>query len=279
MLTDDTSSVAQKLIVTMLGDYRVIAAKGIFSSALVRVLAEFEVSADAARAALSRLVKANVLARTKLGRETIYRLTSEAVGLFDESTGRIMNFGADKQWDGKWTILSFSLHNENPSLRYNIRNQLRSLGFAPLYDRLWLAAQCPPKTAEKALVDLGVKDQIIFRGEHATSGDALRRVIESWDLPNLRSGYERFLNKFPALQARISNDSISPAEAFRIRTQLMDDWREFPRVDPELPIELLPPDWPRADARKVFVTTYAALAPMAEIRFRSLVREGQRSIA
>jgi phenylacetic acid degradation operon negative regulatory protein len=51
----------------------------------------------------------------------------------------------------------------------------------------------------------------------------------------------------------------------------MDAYRQFPIVDPELPIELMPANWPRARAREVFVAVYDGLAVPAEEHVRTLV--------
>jgi phenylacetic acid degradation operon negative regulatory protein len=51
----------------------------------------------------------------------------------------------------------------------------------------------------------------------------------------------------------------------------MTHWREFPDLDPELPAEVLPADWPRAAARECFVTIYDGLGPLAERRFAELL--------
>jgi phenylacetic acid degradation operon negative regulatory protein len=51
----------------------------------------------------------------------------------------------------------------------------------------------------------------------------------------------------------------------------MDAYRQFPIVDPELPIELMPANWPRAKAREVFVAVYDGLAPQAQEHVRTLV--------
>ncbi|WP_374202889.1 PaaX family transcriptional regulator C-terminal domain-containing protein [Saccharothrix sp. S26] len=42
------------------------------------------------------------------------------------------------------------------------------------------------------------------------------------------------------------------------RTEVMDTYRRFPALEPLLPLTLLPPDWPRARAREVFLAVYPA---------------------
>jgi phenylacetic acid degradation operon negative regulatory protein len=66
---------------------------------------------------------------------------------------------------------------------------------------------------------------------------------------------------------------VGASEALVARTAVMDEWRNFPNLDPDLPPELLPQPWPRADARKVFVEVYNGLGPLAQARFRQVLAE------
>ncbi len=52
---------------------------------------------------------------------------------------------------------------------------------------------------------------------------------------------------------------------------MIDRWRAFRATDPDLPVELLPADWPRAAARQVFVDVVDGLGPLAALRVRKLL--------
>ena len=64
---------------------------------------------------------------------------------------------------------------------------------------------------------------------------------------------------------------ISVADALVARTRVMNEWRAFPALDPDLPDELLPPTWPRAAARELFVACYDLLGPIATRRVRQII--------
>ena len=64
---------------------------------------------------------------------------------------------------------------------------------------------------------------------------------------------------------------ITPTDALVARTRVMDEWRAFPAMDPDLPDELLPPAWPRATARELFITCYDLLGPLAARRVRQII--------
>ena len=48
-------------------------------------------------------------------------------------------------------------------------------------------------------------------------------------------------------------------------------WRSFPALDPDLPGELLPADWPREQARQLFIATYDDLGPLAQRRVQQIL--------
>ncbi|WP_245641987.1 hypothetical protein [Nonomuraea candida] len=68
----------QHLITTLLGDYWIGRTEQLPSAALVRLAGEFGVSAVAARAALSRLARRELLESSKSGRRTYYRLAERS---------------------------------------------------------------------------------------------------------------------------------------------------------------------------------------------------------
>ena len=69
------------------------------------------------------------------------------------------------------------------------------------------------------------------------------------------------------------------AAEYRLRTRLRVDWRHFPETDPDLPAELLPRDWPRPEAQRVFVQIYDQLGPLAELRFREVLARTDPALA
>jgi DNA-binding transcriptional regulator PaaX len=99
----------------------------------------------------------------------------------------------------------------------------------------------------------------------AGSGGARRQgwLIEAWSPQEFREQYRPFTEKFLPWVERLDAGTVSPAEAFRVRTELMDAWRAFPWSDPDLPAELLPEAWPRSEARDLLVRLYDGLAPAA----------------
>lgn len=263
----------QHLITTLLGDYWLRRSEPLPSAALVRLAGEFGVSDLAARAALSRLARRDVLAPAKVGRRTYYRLTEGAAAVLEKGRRRIMSFGLPRgEWDGRWTLAGFSVAEEQRNLRHLLRARLRWLGFAPLYDGLWVSPTASPADTAAALAELGVGSATVFRAS-AVDIPGLRRPEEAWDLQALREDYERFIAHCRPLLARVRRGEVGTAEALIARSGIMDMWRTFPGRDPDLPVELLPAEWPRSAARELFVEIYDSLGTLAEIRVKQIVAE------
>lgn len=269
----------QHLITTLLGDYWISRSEQLPSAALVRLTEEFGVSAVAARAALSRLTKRNLLESSKLGRRTYYRLTDRAAAVMLEGRQRIMSFGLEQgAWDGGWVMAAFSISEEQRDLRHALRARLRWLGFAPLYDGLWVSPTANADRAAAVLTELEIPMSTIFRAE-ALDFAGMRAPQEAWDFDQLRRTYEEFVAQYSPLLERVRKGAVGASEALVARTGIMDTWRTFPNHDPGLPVELLPADWPRAAARDLFVEIYDTLGPLAEFRVRQIVAEFEPGLA
>jgi phenylacetic acid degradation operon negative regulatory protein len=261
-----------RLLLTLLGDYWWRQNELLPSAALVALLTEFGVSDTAARGAIGRLVRHGLLTTSKQGRQTFHKISERAMRILDDGARRIFSFGLHpRPWDGMWSLVAFSIPEENRQLRYILRDRLRWLGFAPLYDGLWISPQDTLREAASQLAELSINTVTMFRAqtvEGTTEGGLPQRA---WDLEAVCAQYQKFIADIHPLESRVRNGTLSPEEALTARTRLMDAWRSFPALDPDLPEELLPPDWPRARARQLFIEMYDALGPLAERRIQQII--------
>ena len=285
-----------RLLLTLLGDYWWQRTESLPSAAIVGLLAEFGVSDSAARAALSRLTRNGLLVTSRSGRRTFVRLSRRAADVLDDGGRRIFSFGATPApWDGMWSLVAFSIPEEHRSARDELRKELRWLGFAPLYDGLWVCPRDHAGDVMARLKDLGISTATAFRatalpavtavgssgvgaadGDGAADGAGATLVTadipaRAWDLAGLRDRYQEFTEFAGLLRDQTVAGEITTADALVARTRVMNEWRAFPAMDPDLPYELLPPAWPRAAARDLFITCYDLLGPLAARRVRQII--------
>ncbi|NKQ51350.1 PaaX family transcriptional regulator [Amycolatopsis sp. K13G38] len=259
----------QLLLTSLLGDFWYWRDEHIPATALVRLLADFDVTADGARAAMRRLAARGLLTVARQGRTTAYGIPPRTSEVIIERTYRMLTFGSTApSWDGMWTVVAFSVPEQERGVRTALRSRLRLLHFAPLYDGVWVCPHDRGEQVRELLAELGVTTATVLRAQEVPGGASPR---EAFDLAPLAEEYHAFAERYEPLLDSLDAGLIGPAQAMRIRTELRVSWRHFPETDPDLPAELLPPGWDRARAQGVFVRIYDRLGPLAEIRFRQIL--------
>jgi phenylacetic acid degradation operon negative regulatory protein len=266
----------QHLIATLFGDYWWGRPEHLPSAGLVALVGEFDISATSARAALSRLGRRGLLTSSKIGRRTFYGPTPQAEEAMREGANRIFSFGVGDAcpWDGTWLVVAFSVPEDQRDIRHALRMRLRWLGFAALFDGVWVSPRADARTTEEAIRGCGVRQVSIFRATSlysaAESGPG-RHPLSAWKLDELRRSYDDFIMRFEPVYERVVSGEIRAWEALVERTAIMDTWRVFPALDPDLPAEILPAGWPRQRAHEIFALVYDSLGPLAEARFRQVI--------
>jgi phenylacetic acid degradation operon negative regulatory protein len=259
------------LLLMLFGDYWLESPGGFPSAALVTLLGDFGVNDAAARAALSRMVKRGLLRSSKTGRTTAYRTSSRTQQILTAASRRIVEFGgATDEWSGVWSVVAFSIPENGRSLRAAARNRLRWLGFAPLYDEVWICPHDRHEDAVRDLAALGV-EATALQASVAESASPTRAPQNAWDLDQLASEYHDVIEQTTSARELLTHVDASPSSALVQRTRLLEAWLDLSSGDPNLPATLLPADWPREHARDLFLETHDALGDLATERVRAVV--------
>jgi phenylacetic acid degradation operon negative regulatory protein len=119
------------------------------------------------------------------------------------------------------------------------------------------------------LKDLDITTGTAFRASSVPADGEI--PARAWDLDGLRQRYECFIAFAGQLRDAAVAGRVPPTDALIARTRVMDEWRAFPALDPDLPAELLPSAWPRASARELFIGCYDLLGPLAALRVRQII--------
>jgi phenylacetic acid degradation operon negative regulatory protein len=244
----------------------------VWTQTLTGALHLFGVRDKAARQTIARMQSQGWLIAHRVGRRTRLTLSDQARELLSTGADRIYPFGAEaRSWDHRWALLLASVPEENRRDRYRMATALRWAGFGPLGPGIWI---CPwidrEVVAAQAVGRLGI-EATMFVAEVGSLGSAENIVGQAWDLDQLRAEYQVFLEMTDAVTdpsvAGLEGDGVdgqaAGTQAVRTLTRLVDQWRRFPLVDPGLPREVLPPDWPSAAAARRFAQCRAMLRPRA----------------
>ena len=103
------------------------------------------------------------------------------------------------------------------------------------------------------------------------------QALAAWDLDALRARYLEFERQFAPLLDDVRRGALTSSQALVERTRVMDSWRKFLGVEPDLPVELLPDDWPRSRMRELFLELYDLLTPVAKARCQQIIATRARA--
>lgn len=257
----------QSLVITLLGAYVYPDDRLVWSGGLVRLLGELGFSSGAARIALARLTRRDLLARERDGRLVHYRLTPRATVLLDEGERRIFSLGRDARPAGDWTFVWHSIPDERRLERGRLGRRLRFLGFGSLQDGVWISPHDREPEVVTLLEELRlVGHAAVVVGRPASAVDREALVSRAWDLDELARRYRAFEVAFRPHAASAAN-GLGDREAFLVRTRLVHAFRQFPSLDPGLPEELVPTNGDRGEAVGLFHGLYESLAEPAQRHF------------
>ena len=252
-------------VLTLFGDYWWDVSEPMPSGALVAAMIDLGVKEPAARATTARLTRTGLLVQEKVGRRTTHRLSERAVAIVAEEATWLDRFGCENpQWDGLWTVLAFSIPESQRALRHTARSRLKWAGFAPLYDGVWISPGDSAAQTMAQLQDAGVGSVTAMRATLETSLPA--GAQGAWDLAAAAALYDSFRAELESVR-----EPAADADALAQRSKLMLTWQGFRAVDVGLPVELLPPAWPRFAVRRLLASRYDDLGPSAEERMRQHV--------
>jgi phenylacetic acid degradation operon negative regulatory protein len=261
---------------------------------LVRLLAELDVDEPAVRSAISRLKRRGLLVAERRGGVAGYGLSESGDAILGEGDARIFAPAEPRLADG-WVLAIFSVPEHERAKRHTLRTQLAAHGFGACAPGVWVA---PSHRYELTAASLRRHDLApyvdLFRAEYLAFGDIAEHARGWWDLDAVRAAYVDFATTYRAgagagaVARRRGNDGErdsartrrapnrpGDAAAFAAWVRALTAWRRLPYLDPGLPVELLPADWPANAARATFSTLQATLAGPAQ-RFVATV--AQRSI-
>ncbi|MGW9345950.1 PaaX family transcriptional regulator C-terminal domain-containing protein, partial [Streptomyces albidoflavus] len=138
-----------------------------------------------------------------------------------------------------WTLLTFSLPEDQRTLRSRLRAILGWEGFVPIRDGLWLAPGTRDLSAALAPLreELPTGSVLAFEARELDGFSVGERVLSAWDVDGIRRAHEGFIDRWNGA----SPYSGSPLS---MRVVLVADWLDLLRTDPGLPHRFMGKDWP-----------------------------------
>ena len=250
----------RSLILDLFGDYLRFAGSEVRAGDLVSLLATLGVEPATTRVTLSRLKQESWFTTERVGRETVYRLSAELLGILDEGRERIFAPYQDV-WDGSWTQVVFHLPDSDRSIRDQLKRKLAWLGFGPLTASTWMSPRSQSDHARALRAEFPSAHISVLSARSESIDDDRALVAQCWDLETLNSDYIDFIVAHRKLATDAS--SLVGEEALRARVEIISTYRHFPFRDPSLPAALRPAGWRGEEAHSLFIDVHDALAPAA----------------
>lgn len=249
------------LLRTIVGLYLRDAGGWMSSAELVTLMEAVGVSAALTRTALTRLRKKAVLDAEARAGSAGYAVGARARHMLDRGDRRIHQPRSMGPGDA-WCLVSFTIPESERGLRHQLRRRLHWIGCGTVGPGLWICPDYLRPEAEEILEDLGLRGAaVLFVTSTPLVEGPLRGVVaEWWDLDELAGLHRGFLaaQEGVALEPRAEG-----ATAFSAYVRCIDSWRIIPYVDPGLPADALPTDWPGAASSGRFLALRDAYRPAA----------------
>ncbi len=261
------SASARSLLLTVLGEFALPRSEPVWTSSVLEALGALGVEQRASRQALARTSAEGLLESTRHGRRTSWSLTGRGFELLAEGATRIYGFQREPHaWDGRWLVLTVSIPETQRRLRHRLRTQLTWLGLGTPSSGLWVTPDALKADAVARVVGELDLDDVSFAwvGPRSGIGDEARLVAAAWDLLEVEERYRDFVEAFATRAA------ASPPEAFVAQVELVQQWRRFPFLDPDLPRQLLDHDWPGSVGAEVFHDRHAQWHRLAQQEWERL---------
>ncbi|WP_426241698.1 PaaX family transcriptional regulator C-terminal domain-containing protein [Nocardioides sp. LHG3406-4] len=247
----------RQLILSLYGLYAREEGDWLSVASLIALMADLGVDSAAVRSSVSRLKRRGVLESSRRDGQAGYALSPSSLEVLREGDHRIWSRPRATAADG-WLVLVFSVPESERERRHALRSLLASLGFGTVAPGVWVAPATLYDEAVAALERAGLTAYTeLFRSDYLGAGDVAARMREWWDVDALTALYAEFVAAWrPAFRRR---SQLPPAEAFATYVPMLTAWRRLPYLDPGLPLEHLPADWPGIEAGELFTGLDARL--------------------
>jgi phenylacetic acid degradation operon negative regulatory protein len=240
------------IVITVFGDAIALRGGSVWLGTLLEFFGMLDIDGGVVRTAMSRLAADGWLERSKVGRNSFYRLVENGRQTFDVAARHIYDPPAS-DWTGRFELLLIGAAEDRDASREALGNA----GFGSPLPGVWVAPSGVPIPREaRGAIRLEVS---------AEDENGRRLLAASWPLDRTAGAYLKFMKMFEPLRSwAAGRERLSDADAFVGRILLIHYYRRVVLRDPLLPTALLPQDWPGRAARSLCGEIYRALLPPSE---------------
>jgi phenylacetic acid degradation operon negative regulatory protein len=259
------------VIFALFGQYVLPRGGEIWLGTLIRAMAAFGFSEAAVRSTALRMKKEGYLQSRRQGCCTLYWLTDQGLDQMNLGGFRF-SFSPAETWDGRWTVVVYSVPEEQREYRDALRCALKWWGFGMLAPGTWLSTRPLLPEVENELREIGVWEYMgVFKSEYVGPDDLSSVVAKAFpQLPALAKHYRDYIAHTESVLRRFEAGLLDDEVCFAIRLRNIWELMIIARDDPILPSSLLSKDWPRSGAVSICEGLQQALTAPAERFFDTI---------
>ncbi len=259
----DTS--ARSVLVTILGDSVAPLGGEIWLGDLFSLTEPFGFSQRLVRTSMYRLVNENWVVNERVGRRSRYRLTPYATLETADADRRIYQ-QHHPAWNEMWSLVfTDTLLSAGVDDGQRLARHLRWHGFVEIARGVWATPESNPASTGELLDRLGLDLRPPVAQARFDRLDELVRAglfRSSFDLAETEKAYQSFIDRY-VHHRDLEAATLSPIEAFALRTMIVHDLRRARLSDPDLPAVLLPEAWVGTEAFELAGRLYRAVDEQA----------------
>ncbi|MET7571985.1 PaaX family transcriptional regulator C-terminal domain-containing protein [Streptomyces sp. NPDC005492] len=262
MVDTENSPKPTSLAMDLLGDFDRTGGREIRLKALVALGEELDISGPVMRVTLARLRERGWFDVRREGRESIYRFTPAALQSLDEGRRKIFRDPV-APWNGEWSMVIYTVPENDRQTRDDLRKKLTWLGFGPLAPATWV---CPhPRLDEIANAAARLTTARLTLLTTRTTGLPADRAMaaQCWELDEIAAEYATFVRRLRSRLGEYRSPGLGGGTALAERVRLVNAYRHVVQRDPQLPTELQPPGWTGDEAHRLFTQAHDALAALS----------------
>lgn len=240
---------------------------------ILRLFEPFDKSETSVRMGLSRGMQKGLVTSQKKNNEVYYRVTEEAVKWFSHWWHIMQRFEErnvlqQQDWNGTWSIV-YSSGNCDQTVQ-----ALNDNGYGTLGKHLFIS---PYNFNDKIALIAGQcnKDQsiVIFRSADINNKSSEEIIAKAWKIKELTSRYKKFIAELNEISEKFSDDNGNCGHELPILHSLGLKLFDIMQLDPQLPVQLLPPDWPGSLAFTRFNLLRQRLLPGADTFIKRILSD------
>src|SRR5687768_11999641 len=168
------------MMFTLFGDYIMHRGGEVWVGSLIKIAAEFGLSQQAVRSALSRMSQKGWLKVRHVGNRSYYGPTARTRRLLEEGERRIF-VRRTGSWDRRWHVLVYSIPERKRDVRAELRKQLAWLGYGPLSSGSWICPHDVQGDAQTLIAQLGLESWVeLFSARHLGPADEGALAARCW---------------------------------------------------------------------------------------------------